>query len=111
MQQIDRGLRSALAEQEAVIVWGAGQLSMKLLADTVLASKRVAAIVDSSPQRCGMHIGDIEIVPPERLRDLPQLPIVVGSIHSEDSIVRAIKLELALPNEVISLYRGETPVR
>jgi len=105
MQRIDRDLRDALAGDEAVIVWGAGQLAMKLLRDTVLAEKRVAAIVDSSPQRHGMHVGQIQIVAPSAIRELPPFPIVIASVHSDAAIATMIEQQLLLPNPAVRLYR------
>ena len=106
MARIDRDLREALATEPNVILWGAGQLAMKLMCDTVLAEKNVVAIVDSSPQRHGMHVGSTEIVPPIVLRDLSPYPIVIASIHSDAAIAETIDRQYHLPNPTIRLYRA-----
>ena len=106
MDRIDRDLRDALAVHPNIILWGAGQLAMKLLCDTVLAERNVVAIVDSSPQRHGMHVGDTEIVPPTVLRDLPPYPIVIASIHSDAAIADTIDRRYCLPNPTVRLYRA-----
>lgn len=110
MQRIDHDLRAALAESDDVIVWGAGQLAMKLLCDTVLAGKNVVAIVDSSSQRHGMHVGSTEIMAPSAARDFPTIPIVIASIHSDDAIAETIERRLCLPNPTVRLYREPTSV-
>jgi 2-polyprenyl-3-methyl-5-hydroxy-6-metoxy-1,4-benzoquinol methylase len=106
MSRIDKALRADLGDRDDVILWGAGQLSMKLLRDTVLATKRIAAIVDSSPQRHGMHVGSTEIVAPTALRELPPFPIVITSIHSDEAIAQTIERRMALPHQAIRLYRA-----
>ncbi len=106
MARIDRDLRDALAAEPNVILWGAGQLAMKLMCDTVIAKKNVVAIVDSSPQRHGMHVGSTEIVPPTALRDTPSYPIVIASIHSDAAIAYAIERRYRLPNPTLRLYRA-----
>ena len=47
------------------MVWGAGQLTMKLLHDTVLAEANVIGLIDSSSQKQGLHFAGVEVVPPE----------------------------------------------
>ena len=106
MNRIDCDLRVALAMHPNVILWGAGQLAMKLLCDTVLEEKNVVAIVDSSPQRHGMHVGSAEIVPPTALRDVPPYPIVIASIHSDAAIADTISRRYRLPNPTVRLYRA-----
>jgi len=106
MRRIDAALRVALADCEAVIVWGAGQLSYEGLIGYGPCDKtRHRDHRDSSPQRCGMHLNAIEIVPPAKLQELPPLPIVVTSIHSDDAIAATIERQPALHNKVIRLYR------
>jgi len=105
MEHIDAKLAADLAGEETVIIWGVGQLTMKLLRDTILAKKDIAAVVDTSPQRQGMHIDEMTIQAPPVLRDLPPYPIVVGSLHHESSIIDMIRERLRLTNPVIRLYR------
>lgn len=99
---IDADLRARLDGE--VIVWGAGQLAMKLLRDTVLAETPIAAVVDGSPQKQGLHLAGTLMHPPEVVKELTQ-PIVVTSIHHEESILSAIRGELGVDNEIVRLHR------
>ena len=106
MAHMSDALSHETRADEGVAVWGAGQLTMKLLRDSVLARRRIVAIVDGSPQRQGLHIDGVPIVGPEALHAWPDVPVVVGSIHSEDSIVRMMREQYQLPNRVVLLYRA-----
>jgi SAM-dependent methyltransferase len=72
-----------------IVVWGAGQLSMKLLAGS-LARVEVEAIVDGSEDRWGMQMGGMEVVSPESIRSSSS-PILVTSVHHFASIAADIE--------------------
>jgi hypothetical protein len=74
---------------------------MKLLADTVLAERTPAALVDGNPARHGLRFGPVAVAPPSSLR-AGQGPIVVGSLLRSASIRTAIEA-LGLPGPVIML--------
>jgi SAM-dependent methyltransferase len=101
--RIDEKLASDLAGDDTVIVWGVGNLTMKMLSDTILGRKRVATFVDSSPQRQGMHIGDAAITAPDSLGDMYPFPIVIASLHHDRSISRTIHETLQLANRTVGL--------
>lgn len=101
VQRIDEHLRAELQGRDPVILWGAGQLSRKLLADTVLAELPIEAIVDGNPQRQGRRLHGAVIVAPTELQD-DDVPIVVVSLFHERSILDDIE-ELGLRNPVVCL--------
>lgn len=78
----------AAAGSDPVVVWGAGQLSMKLLAGP-LRDVKVSALVDTSAAKWGQHYGDLEVIGPDQLLD-DGAPILVTSIHHQESIVSSI---------------------
>lgn len=102
MDAIDARLRSSLQGEAEVIVWGAGQLSMKLLRDTVLAEKHVVAIVDGSAQKQGLHMHGSIVVSPAAAREM-RAPIVITSIHHQDAILAAIERQFGAGRRVIVL--------
>jgi FlaA1/EpsC-like NDP-sugar epimerase len=86
-----------------VVVWGAGQLAMKLLAGP-LRDAEISAIVDSSSDKWGGRFGDVPVIGREELDAVvgPDVPILVASIHHQDSIVAAA--ELSFPaREIVTL--------
>ncbi len=99
--RIDTRLRTALANCPQVIVWGTGQLAMKLLVDTCLSQARIAAFVDSNPINQGVLLRGIPILAPEALMDFPD-PIVVGTTLHQESVAEQAR-SLGLPNKLILL--------
>jgi len=57
MEQINRHLAAQLTKNQSVILWGAGQLAMKLLALPALAHTPVRALVDNNPILRGKTLG------------------------------------------------------
>jgi SAM-dependent methyltransferase len=109
MRRINDGLREQIDVANPVILWGAGQLSLKLLSDSVLAERPIDAIVDSSPQKQGLHIGSRVVEPPSAVTS-PAACIVIASIHHEDAIERTIRVDMRLPNRIVKLARLLRPV-
>ena len=89
LARIDADLRVELRDMPSVAIWGAGQLTMKLLCDTVLADVDLVAIVDGSPQKHALVMAGHVVQAPEVLGDR-DVTIVIGSMHHAESIASAI---------------------
>jgi SAM-dependent methyltransferase len=103
-QQLDRielRLQAALATAPRVIVWGAGQLTMKLLIETALGQADIAAFVDSNPINQGKILRGVEVVGPDAIGSNPE-PIVIASTLHQRSIAVQIR-NMGLSNELIFL--------
>ena len=85
-----------------VIVWGTGQTTAILLAETPLGAARIVAFTDSNPVHYGKTIAGAPVVPPERLRDMPDVPVVIGSLLHGTEIAEAIAAR-GFTNPVIRL--------
>ncbi len=86
-----------------VIVWGTGQLTLKLLAETSLGRAQIAAFTDANPLHHGECLNGVQIVAPEHLVSLPPHPIVVGSLLHQAAIVARIRGPLGLRNPLVTL--------
>lgn len=86
---------------DPLVVWGAGQLSMKLLAGP-LSDMDVVALVDTSAGKWGQRYGDLVVVGPA---DLPadDTPLLVTSIHHQASIRASI--ESSFPGRSVTVLR------
>ena len=102
MREFDQQLESALGACEEVVVWGVGELTMKLLREPALARRRLAALVDSSEVKQGLYMQGTEVIGPEQLHS-GSSPIVVGSVHHCASIVEAIRGRYGLENPIVTL--------
>lgn len=101
LSEIDIRLADSL--RGPVIVWGAGQLTLKLLVETRLGSADIVAFTDGNRLHHGKTLRDRPIIPPFALRDLPPHPIVIGSLLHHAAIARHIREELSLSNPIVML--------
>jgi 2-polyprenyl-3-methyl-5-hydroxy-6-metoxy-1,4-benzoquinol methylase len=100
--EIDRCLSARIGPDEPVIVWGTGELTAKLLAQTVLGRARIVAFVDSNPVNQGRILCGLPVIAPEALSRDDAAVIVASSILHYDSIARAVR-SLGLTNPVLRL--------
>jgi len=105
MEEINRHLAGELANSQRVILWGAGQLTMKLLALPSLARTQVQAVVDNNPALRGKTLRGAPVVSP---RDIGsnQEPIVIATLLHADEISTQIR-HLGLDNRVVSLLPAD----
>jgi SAM-dependent methyltransferase len=102
LKAIDARLRDALDTAPQLIVWGTGQLALKLLAETVLGRARIAAFVDGNPINQGRLLRGQRIIAPRQVAGLPY-PIVITSILHQAEIVKMIRDRLGLENPLVTL--------
>jgi hypothetical protein len=108
MSEVSQRMGRDLAGSSSVIVWGVGQLTMKLLKYSPLGRANIVAFVDSSPVNKGRILRQVRILGPEDLREMPH-PIVIASILHQSEIARQIR-SMGLDNRLILLRdRPEIP--
>lgn len=101
MRSIDDRLRDRLGRSSEFILWGMGELSMKLLAGTVLSERQAVALVDGNVARQGAHYQGQSVVSPDVI-PRGDIPIVVGSLIRDQPIISAIAAR-RLPNPVVPI--------
>ena len=106
MERVNQHLASQLTNTPRVILWGAGQLAMKLLALPCLAQTEVRALVDNNPILRGKTLAGAPIIGPEEMgpRNIASTrePIIIATLLHADEISAQIR-RLGLSNPVISL--------
>jgi SAM-dependent methyltransferase len=73
-----------------VIIWGTGQLTYKLLADTALRNANIIAFIDSNPSKHGNTLHGVPIQSPLDLKMLPNCPIIIASLIHHHQISAAL---------------------
>jgi SAM-dependent methyltransferase len=101
LDRIDAQLRKILSRKTPVIVWGTGQLALKLLVETSLGEAAIAAFVDSNPVNHGQILRGVSVISPEAVRGL-EAPIVIATILHQREIAEQIR-QMGLPNEILFL--------
>jgi SAM-dependent methyltransferase len=104
LEQVNGRLRSLAASQVPVAVWGVGQLTMRLLRNSVLGKCNIAVFVDSNSMMQGKHMRGISIVSPQmfcsRMSEVEAL--VVGSMVNNEAILRSLA-EVGFEKPIMSL--------
>lgn len=101
MQKLDGQLAEALAGSTEFILWGTGQLAMKLLCDTALKDARLLACVDGNSVNFGKRLRGVPILPAERIPS-QTVPIIITTLMHADEIRSRIR-GLGLKNPIVSL--------
>ena len=104
MDGIEATLRPLAApDAPPIIVWGTGQLTLKLLVETSLGHARIAAFIDGNPINQGKTLHGQPVLAPERLRDLPPHPVLIATRLHQQAILTTLRDELGVDNVVITL--------
>jgi len=99
MDRINGHLASQLTNHRRVILWGAGQLAMKLLALPALAQIEVCSVVDNNPVLRGKTLKGAPIVGPHEIADTRE-PILIATLLHADEIIAQIR-RLGLSNPIL----------
>jgi hypothetical protein len=102
MDRMDSRLRRVLIKSPEVIVWGTGQLAMKLLVETSLSTAKIVTFVDGNPINAGKKLKGIEIKSPSAIAGMPQ-PIIITTTLHQRAIADRIRNEMRLSNEIVFL--------
>ncbi len=104
LAEIERVIRPLAQSQTPLLVWGTGQLTTKLLAETSLREANIVAFVDGNPINQGKVLFNRVIQSPERLARLGvNASILVATLLHQEAIASRIRNELGLSNQIIIL--------
>lgn len=101
LNEIETRLQTALSKNNRIIVWGTGQLAMKLLVETSLGKADIVAFVDSNPINQGKILRGIKVVSPEKIRNLSEPVLITSTLHQK-SIAEQID-KMGLKNSLVFL--------
>jgi hypothetical protein len=109
MEQINQHLAKHLTNTSEVILWGAGQLAMKLLALPCFAQLTIRALVDNNPILKDKAFAGTPVVGPQHIASTAE-PIIITTLLHDDEIRAQIR-QLGLSNPVISLRNSNSKTR
>lgn len=101
--KIDKRIAAINNEYSSIMVWGTGQLTMKLLCDTSLKRSKILSFIDANPTNQGRKLNGIPIIKPSEINN-PDIPILISSILQEKSIIATIN-QMKICNKLLSLDR------
>jgi len=104
LAQIESVIHPLVQAQTPLFVWGAGQLTMKLLAETSLVKANLVAFVDGNPINQGKTLSGRAIRAPGQISAFGQsTPILIATLLHQQAITHRIRNELGLTNPIIVL--------
>jgi len=104
LSDIDARIAQLISRSPSLIVWGTGQLAMKLLAETSLAHADILAFVDNNPINHGKILHGKIIIQPQDITNM-DAPILITTLLHHQSIAEQIR-KMGLKNEIVFL-QGE----
>lgn len=94
-------IQKKLLKKNKIIVWGVGTHTQRLIGSGWDLSK-ILYFVDSNTRYHGKKIKGKEIKSPNEIKE--DLPILISTYSYQKEVVRQIRKELKLKNEIIKLY-------
>lgn len=102
-QSLKIGQNAKLKELEKnytpIIVWGAGQYTQRLLANTNLNVCNIVLFIDNDSKKQGMKLNNIEIKDKETLKNFNGPVVIASALHSQE-IIKEIR-DMDAKNPVI----------
>jgi len=98
-------LTTKLEGIDRIVIWGAGQLCLKLLQLPVLRGIKIEKFLDSNAmfQGASIDIEGVDIISPSKYKNEKILPILITTIYHDRAIRRSITDDLSWANQIISL--------
>jgi 2-polyprenyl-3-methyl-5-hydroxy-6-metoxy-1,4-benzoquinol methylase len=90
-------------DKTAIMVWGVGTHTQRLIATSNLSQANILAFIDSNSRYQGKYLNNIPIISPIDLLEHHN-PIVISSQVFQSEIKKQIENDLNLPNELVLLY-------
>ena len=100
-EKVKKIIREKLAHKDKIIVWGVGTHTLRLLG-LGLESAGILYFVDSNIRYVGKKLNGIEIKSPGDIES--DTPILISTYSYQEEIIRQIRAELKLNNEIITIY-------
>jgi len=101
MDNIKKRLADIYMCYPRIILWGTGQLLLKLLADKELKKSAILVFVDGNRVNQGNNLEGIPILAPEAIWQF-HAPILITTLLHQKEITETIK-QMGLPNEILTL--------
>jgi SAM-dependent methyltransferase len=102
LRSIASGLEDRFAPGTPIMLWGAGNVAMRLLARTCLADASIVALIDASPQKQGLHFAGVPVIAPADAVASTG-PVVVASMYHDVEIAAVARERLGAEREIVLL--------
>jgi SAM-dependent methyltransferase len=101
--KIDTLIERMRSSSEAIVIWGAGNYTGRLLADTRLGQCKILMFVDNDKRKQGTTIRGIAVRAPEFLLSIPGTPTIAVAVAVFPGEIMAQIKQMGLKNKVVVL--------
>ena len=92
-----------LKREKSLAIYGAGNFTQRILANTSLADAKITCFIDGDPNKQGKKLGGIRIYGPDQIAKLPlETPIVISSAVYADEICEKL-IKMKIKNKIVLL--------
>jgi FlaA1/EpsC-like NDP-sugar epimerase len=99
--QVNKEIERMVSSREEVVVYGAGNYTYSMLADTILKNCNIIAFVDGNPNKQGVHLMGLPVYNPTFLLDFTGTVIVSVAYEPQSIIQHMSKMGLKNKTYVI----------
>jgi SAM-dependent methyltransferase len=92
----DKIIKQLINNQEPVIIWGAGQFALRLLANSELGRSNILGFIDSDSNKQGKKILDYTIFRPDYLFDKNVSVLICSALYSLDILNTIRKINMSI---------------
>lgn len=91
-----------VSSQEEVIIWGAGQYALRILATSDLQKANIVAFVDSDSSKQNKKIGNINVYSPDFIKNKKSILLICSALYAEDILSSALQMNKDLEYYVLN---------
>jgi SAM-dependent methyltransferase len=85
-------IQNLIKTQEEVVVWGAGQYALRLLASSRLSEVNIIGFVDSDRSKQNKIISSYNVFPPDFIVDKSATLLIISALYSDKIVKTALEL-------------------
>lgn len=97
-------LKPLIDSKYPVIIWGAGNFTMRLLKGSILKNCNIIALIDNDSGKWGKILYGIPVYSPDKLKELKGTIIICSALYSEDIYLQIKSMEIS--NKVVVLKQS-----
>ena len=104
LKEMDHKIKNIIKMNPQIIIWGTGQLTIKLLAETSLRNANIIDFIDGNTSNQGKMIFGKEIHSPEILMEYKnkEYPILISTLLHQKEIINNLH-QMGLNNKILTL--------
>jgi len=80
----DKVIQQLVRTQHPIVIWGAGQFTLRLLANSSLSQCNIQAFIDSDSNKQGRTLAGVLVHSPEFIRNNDSIVVICSALHAKE---------------------------